>query len=164
MKTLVYLTLRTQHRNPYWICGEKVRMMDTFPVTKANKWSASVKRRLTKEVLQTNTSRIQTWHSVFYGLLKIHKLKPEQLVPGVKVPIRLVTNYEKQSPPGQINSSIGSTSNRCRTSFVRTLSKIVQRYYNDWSPWTITSRNLLTSKVLAGTFRPFTTTCPLLLW
>jgi len=31
----------------------------------------------------------------FYGLLKIHKLKPEQLVPGVKVPIRLVTNLRE---------------------------------------------------------------------
>ena len=31
----------------------------------------------------------------FYGLLKIHKLRPEQLVPGVKVPIRLVTNLRE---------------------------------------------------------------------
>ena len=31
----------------------------------------------------------------YYGLLKIHKLKPEQLVPGVKVPIRLVTNLRE---------------------------------------------------------------------
>ena len=28
----------------------------------------------------------------FYALLKIHKLKPKELVPGVEIPIRLVTN------------------------------------------------------------------------
>ena len=28
----------------------------------------------------------------FYGLLKIHKLRPEELVPGAKIPIRLVTD------------------------------------------------------------------------
>ena len=31
----------------------------------------------------------------FYGLLKIHKLKPEELIPGVIVPIRLVTNLRE---------------------------------------------------------------------
>ena len=31
----------------------------------------------------------------FYGLLKIHKLAPESLKPGVKIPIRLVTNLSK---------------------------------------------------------------------
>ena len=67
-----------------------MRMMDTFPVR-----SKEVVGLCEKKVLQTNTSRIQTWHSVFYGLLKIHKLKPEQLVPGVKVPIRLVTNLRE---------------------------------------------------------------------